>query len=76
MGRWSELSLVMGDQTASAARWALVKARSGEVQGPPVGFRVGLSPFRRHSGLAERDSSIEAPRAAASSQPDAENQDG
>ena len=46
MGRWSELSLGKGSQTASTARCAFVKARSVEVGGAFLGRRMGLSPFR------------------------------
>ena len=65
MGRWSELSDVMGCQLALRPIWLLVMVRSGEDVGPLEGILVGLSSLITMSVELSSAPTISAPRSAA-----------
>ena len=51
IGRWSELSVLMGVQSMSRVRWAVAKEMSGDEGVPLVGRRVGESVLRMEKVL-------------------------
>ena len=61
MGRWSELSVVMGSQLDLRPMCALVMVMSGEEVGPLEGILVGLSWLITISVELSRASTIFAP---------------
>ena len=51
IGRWSELSVLIGVQSMSRVRWAVAKDMSGDEEVPFVGSRVGESVLRMEKVL-------------------------